>query len=163
VKKICSIIAVLAVAGAAHAKNMHKVFGTSDQLIKTAPRVEIYIIDPIPVISVEQVQGEDYIYDYHVMQSVMVKKKQAMDLVKAVLDTSQYLHGLNKKCPFMGKYALHFKKGTRAVTLILSTEPCDKAIIFCPGSVIDKKHIDLVEKSNILAAVAKLLPQQTKI
>lgn len=150
-------------AGAAHAKNMHKVYGTSDLIIKAAPRVEVYVIDPIPVLSVEQIQGEDYIYDYHVMQSMVVKKKQAADLVKAVLDTSQYLHGLNKKCPFMGKYALHFKKGTRSVTLILSSEPCDKAIIFCPGSVVDKKHIDLVEKSAILAAITKLLPQQTKI
>lgn len=147
-------------AGVANAKNMHKVFGTNDKLIKGSAKIEIYLVDPIPIMSIDQIQGEDYIYDYHVTKSLQIKRKLGIGIVNAVLDTTQYMPGVNKKCPFMGKYAVHFRQGTRSLTIILSADPCDKAIIFCPGSIIDKKHIDLIEKSSIIAAVAGFFTSQ---
>ncbi len=131
---------------------MHKVFGTHDKVIKNAPKVEVFMIDPIPVLSVEQIQGENYVYDYRVIQSNSLKKKAASAITAAALDTNQYLYGVSKKCPFMGKYAVHFRQGKQSVTIILS-DLCAKAIIFCPGSIIDKKHIDLIENSSIVLSV----------
>jgi hypothetical protein len=157
VKRIFLGMLVFAMAGTTNAKNMHKIFGTSDKIIKGAPIIQIYSIDPIPVMSVEQVQGEDYIYDYHVIKAWSFKKKAANKLVVASLDTTQYLAGIAKKCPFMGKYAIHFKKGMKSLTIIVSTQPCDKVIIFCPGTVIDKKHIDIMDNSALVAAIEALV------
>lgn len=150
-------VIVFAIAGTINAKNMHKIFGTSDKIIKGAPKIQIYSIDPIPVMSIDQIQGEDYIYDYHVLKAWTFKKKAADKLVVATLDSTQYMAGIAKKCPFMGKYAIHFKKGMQSLTIIVSTQPCDKVIIFCPGNVIDKKHIDIKENSAIVAAIDSLI------
>jgi len=157
VKRIFLGIIVFAVAGTMNAKNMHKVFGTSDKIIKGAPKIEIYSIDPIPVMSIEQIQGEDYIYDYHVLKVWSFKKKAANKLVLAVLDSTQYMPAVSKKCPFMGNYAIHFKKGMQSLTLVVSSNPCNKIIIFCPGSIVDKKHIDIIDQSAIIAAIEALI------
>lgn len=161
-KNICSILILLAIAGSVEAKNMHKVFGTDERTIKNSPKIELYMIDPIPVLSVEQIFGENYIFDYRVMKSVVLKKKDGLAVTKAILDTNQYIYGNAKKCPFMGKYAVRFQVGKRSVTIILSAEPCEKAIIFCPGSIIDKKHIDLIEKSNIFPTINALVNPESK-
>lgn len=161
-KNICSIGMLLVLAGSVNAKNMHKVFGTSDKIIKGSAKIELYVIDPIPVMSVDQVQGELYVYDYKVISTLKLSKRGGAMVAIAALDTNQYLYGVNKKCPFMGKYAVHFRQGKSSMTIILSAEPCGKAIIFCPGTIIDKKHIDLVENNRIVAAVEKLLkPKNT--
>jgi hypothetical protein len=156
-KKIVGIMMLLAIAGSVEAKNIHPVFGTTDQVIRSSSNIEIHIIDPIPVMSLDQVQGQNYIFDYHITRSITLKKSAGKNIVTSLLDSTQYLYGLNKKCPFMGKYAVRFQKGKISVTIILSTEPCDKAVIFCPGSPIDKKHIDLIEKSPIFGAIERAL------
>jgi hypothetical protein len=147
---------MLAITSSIEAKNMHKVFGPHDKAIKGSPKVHVFVIDPIPILSLEQVQGENYIYDYKVIQSCVLKKKAAASITSAVLDTTQYMYGVSKKCPFMGKYGLHFRQGKQSVTIIIS-DLCAKAIIFCPGSVIDKKHIDLVENSSLVLSIVAAL------
>ncbi len=153
VKNICLIFILLAIAGGIHAKNMHKVFGTDEKIIRSAAKIDLYMVDVIPVMSPDQIQGENYIYDYRVMKAMSIKKKAGSALIKAVLDTNQYMNGVAKKCPFMGKYAVQFRQGKRSITIILSTNPCEKAIVFCPGSIIDKKHIDIIENSTIITAI----------
>lgn len=145
------------IAGSAEAKNMNKIFGTDYTTIKNACKVELYMVDGIPVMSIEQVQGQNYVYNYRVIKAMTVKKKMGMPVFSAVLDTNQYVYGEAKKCPFMAKYAIHFRACNKTVTIIVSAQPCDKAIIFCPGSIIDKKHIDLVDNSSIISAIDKIM------
>jgi hypothetical protein len=153
----------VAATGIVHSqKNMHKIFGSESKILSGCSKVWVCEIDPIPVMSIDQVQGENYIYDYRIIKSTIHKKKDAGILILGVMDTTQYLYGINKKCPFMGKYAVQFQKGNKSITIIISTEPCDKAIIFCPGSVIDKKHIDLKDKSSIIASFGALLNPAVK-
>ena len=154
---ILPIAVGITISGSVHAKNMHKVFGTDYTTIKNSCKVELYIVDAIPVMSVEQVQGQNYIYDYRIIKAKTVKKKDGSSVFSAVLDTNQYVYGEAKKCPFMAKYAVHFRKGNKSVTIVISIQPCDKAIIFCPGSIIDKRHIDLVDHSSIISAIDKLM------
>ena len=136
---------------------MHKVLGTGSKVITSSSRILVYEINPIPVLSVDQIQGENYMYDYQILRSLVFRKKEAAGLIFGVMDTAQYLYGINKKCPFMGKYAIQFGKGTKVITMIVSPEPCEKMIIFCTGSMIDKKHIDLKDQSKIVAALQNLL------
>ena len=155
---------LVAAAGIIQAqKNMHKVFGTDSKIITGTSNVWVYEIDQIPVMSVDQVQGENYVYDYRIIKTVVHKKKDAGLLIFGIMDTTQYLYGLSKKCPFMGKYAVQFKKGNKTITMVISSEPCDKVIIFCPGSIIDKKHIDLKDKSSIVACITNLLNPVVKV
>ncbi len=63
--------------------------------------------------SVDQIQGENYVYDYRILKTVLVTKKMAGQITLAVLDTNEYLYGLNKKCPFMGKYAIQYRLGPK--------------------------------------------------
>jgi hypothetical protein len=158
VKKIYLLMILVVATGTIEAqKTMHKIFGSESKIITGSCKVWVYEIDPIPVMSLDQVQGENYIYDYRVLKSMTYRKKDASGLIIGVMDTTQYLYGVNKKCPFMGKYAIQFRKGNRALTIMVSSEPCDKAIIFCPGSIIDKKHIDLKDKGSIVDALRILL------
>ena len=144
-------------------KNMHKVFGIDSKIITGSSKIIVYEIDPVPVLSVDQVQSKNYIYDYQILRSIVFRKKNAAGLIFGVMDSTQYLYGINKKCPFMGKYAVQFRKGIKAITMIISPGPCEKTIIFCPGSMIDKKHIDLIDQSKIVAALQKLLASQPEI
>lgn len=145
-----------------NAGSMHKVFGTHDKVIKNSSKINLWIIDPVPVLSLEQFQGENYIYDFRILQTKVLSKKIGLSLTSAILDSTQYVYDVNKKCPFMGKYAVQFKQGKTTVSIILS-EVCPKAIIFCPGSVIDKKHIDLIESSSIFSAIAGLFGNESTI
>lgn len=156
-KNTFSIFILLAIAGSVQAKNMHKVFGVDYNIVKNACKVELYMVDAIPVMSIEQVQGNNYIYDYHIIKTKTIRKKEGISLFSAVLDSNQYVYGEAKKCPFMARYAVQFRKGNKSLTIVFSPQPCDKAIIFCPGSIIDKKHIDLVDNSNIVSAIDKLI------
>jgi hypothetical protein len=158
VKKISLFILLVATAGIIQAqKNMHKVFGTEVKIIQGASRAILYLVNPTPMLSVDQVQGENYICDHPVVKSITLTKKNIKDLSVAALDTNTYLYGLNKKCPFMGRYAIEFCKGNKSVILLISADPCDKMIIFCPGSVIDKKHLDLRDKGNLMILLNGLL------
>lgn len=144
-------------------KNMHKVFGTDEKIIKGSSKVWIYSIEQIPVMSVDQMQGENYVYDYRIIKTITSTKKMAGAITLAVLDTTQYFYGLNKKCPFMGKYAVQYRKGQKSITLVISAEPCEKVIIFCPGSVIDKKHIDIKTGSRIITAIESVMNPTIKV
>lgn len=135
-----------------NAANMHKVYGPHEKVIKNSSKISIMQLAPTPILSLDQLPGENYVYDYPIIKSIVVTKKMGISLTSALLDTTQYLYGINKKCPFMGKYALQYRQGKTSVTILLS-EPCTKAIIFCPGSIIDKKHIDLIERSAIMIAI----------
>src|SRR5687767_11788985 len=145
------------------AKNMHKVFGPHENLIKNSCKINIFMIDPIPIMSVEQVQGVQYIYDYKILKSMLLNKKTALLITQAVLDSNQYKYGITKKCPLMGKYAVEFKKGKTSVTLVISADPCGKAVIFCPGSTIDKKHIDLIDNGLIAKRIDMMFNPVTVI
>lgn len=142
---------------------MHKVFGTDDKVIKGSPKIWVYTIDQIPVMSADQVQGENYIYDYRITRTEEVKKKIASSLTAAILDSTQYLYGIAKKCPFMGKYAIQYRQGNKTITIIISSEPCDKVIIFAPGSIIDKKHIDLKDKNTIVSGIEAILNSTVQV
>lgn len=144
-------------------KNMHKVFGTDDKIIKGSSKVYIYAIESTPIMSVDQMQGENYVYDYRIIKTIVATKKMAGALTLAVLDTNEYFYGLNKKCPFMGKYAVQYRTGQKTITLTISSEPCEKLIIFCPGSVIDKRHIDIRIKSRIITAIETLMNPTVKV
>lgn len=161
-KNVCMVLILLAIAGSLEAKNMHKVFGTDDKTIKNSCKVGLYMIDMIPVMSVDQIQGENYVYDYRIIQSISLNKKAGTVFANAVLDTNQYVYGDAKRCPFMGKYALHFRQGKHSVTIVISVEPCEKVVIFCPGSVIDKKHIDLIAGSSLIAAFTGMFGVEKK-
>jgi len=155
-KKILVIIGIVfTIAGvqAQKEKSTDKAAG----IIKNPSTITIYEVDPIPVLSVEQVKGAQYIHDYPIKKGSTFNKKMSVDLITAVQDTSQYMSEATKMCPFMGKYAVTFKKGNQQLTILISTTPCDKVIIFCEGSFIDKTHMDLKDKSKIIYTIEELL------
>jgi len=165
IKRLLSVIIFMVIVGTQlSAKTLHPIFGNECRIIKSSCRVQVYLIDPIPVYAVEQVPNEEYIYDYKIMRKMEFKKNIAKVVTDAILDTMQYLPLVTKTCPFMGTYAVKYTVGKKTVTVVISANPCDKVIIFCPGSVIDKKHIDIKDNGTLLAAIRFLFnPVENKI
>lgn len=161
-KKIIFGLMAVAIVHSITAGNMHKVFGPHAMVIKNSAKISIMAIAPMPILSLDQLPGENYVYDFPVIQTKIVSKKEGFALSSAILDTNQYIYGVNKKCPFMGKFAVQFRQGKTTITLLFS-EPCGKAIIFCPGSIIDKKHIDLIEPSAILNTLKSFVGKEGTI
>lgn len=143
-----------------NAGNMHKVFGPHERVIKNSSKISIMLLDPTPILSLDQQPGENYVYDYPIIRTSVIAKKIGAALTATILDTNQYLYGINKKCPFMGKFAVQYRQGKTTITMLFS-EPCAKAIIFCPGSIIDKKHIDLIDGSAILNALKSFIEKES--
>lgn len=150
----CSLL--LVTLSAEGAGPVHPVLGKEALVVRKPRQVVIYTIAPFPVLSIEQVPGERYIYDYPIRGVVPFPKNQMDSLQTALLDTASYIAPETRKCPFTGAYALMFTKGKQQLVIIISDDPCPKAILFCPGSPVDKKHIDLADNCAILRILRKL-------
>lgn len=136
---------------------VHKIFGSHASIILKANSVKIYKIEKYPIVSAEQEQKELYIYDYGVTRTYSYDRTPLMDSLNTFLmDTTQFLHDDQRTCPFVGKYAVEFTRGKKTMTLIFSEKPCYKMIIFCPGTEIDKMHLDLGENNQIYDALVLL-------
>jgi hypothetical protein len=130
-------------------KDPHKVFGMYSSLIAKASNIKVYQIEKYPVVSSEQLPDVMYIYDYGITQVYTPASSLIDSLSIQLLDTTQFLYNDARNCPFVGKYAVEFTKGKSTITLIFSEDPCYKMIVFCPGTDIDRKHIDLGENNAI--------------
>jgi hypothetical protein len=134
----------------AHSKNIpHKVFGLYSSLITKATSVNVFQIEKYPVVSADQLPNVMYKYDYEINKVYEHSSKMANSFVTYLLDSTQYAYDDKRTCPFIGKYAVEFTKGKNTLTIIFSEAPCYKMIIFCPGTDIDKKHIDLGKNNKI--------------
>ena len=135
----------------------HKVYGDYAQLIAKASTIRTYQIADYPVVSPEQLPNIPYIYDYEIERIYEHDKSSASSFTEHLLDTNQYIFGNQRMCPFVGRYAVEFIKGKFNLTILFSDKACSKIIIFCPGTPIDKKHIDLGENSQIYSALIPLV------
>lgn len=158
------ILVALTLAGvqAQKQKKTHPIYGVQENLIKNPSNIWIHQVESTPVYPIQQQPSVKYIFDYPIIHSFRFNKKMGLNLISSLRDSVQYMVEATKKCVFLGKYAITFKKGKKEMTLLISSEPCDKMIIFCEGSPIDKKHIDLKEKSSIINAIEGLLKLQVQ-
>lgn len=158
---ICCSLLLVSIA-AEGAKPLHPIYGKEAKLVQHPKNVQIYAIDAFPVLSIEQVTGEQYICDYRIRMAVPYTKNQLEVLQSSLLDTASYVVPETRKCPFTGTYALVFQKGKQQLVIVLSNTDCPKAVIFCAGSAIDKKHIDLSDNGTILLALRNITPEKPK-
>ncbi len=156
-KKILIIILVAFTIVGVQAQKEGKSNDKTKSVINNPSSVIVYEVDPIPVLSVEQVQGKKYIHDYLIISTSKFDKKSSTALILALNDTSQYMSDAVKKCPFMGKYAISFKKGKMEFTVLISAEPCEKLIFFGEWSFLDKVHLDLKSKNAIVSSIEAML------
>lgn len=136
---------------------LHKVFGEYASIILKATSVKVYRIQQYPVVSTEQEPKILYVYDYGVTHIYNYDNDNRFDSLNTfLLDTAQFLYDDQRKCPFVGRYAVEFTKGKQTLTLLFSEKPCYKMIVFCPGTDIDRTHFDLGENNKIYEALTPL-------
>lgn len=135
----------------------HKIFGEYASIILKASTVKIYRIQKYPVVSAEQERNTQYVYDYEITRVYTYDDTDKLDtLTTNLMDTTQFLFEDKRTCPFVGKYAIEFTKGRKKLTIVFSERPCYKVIIFCPGTKIDKMHLDLGENNKIFESLQPL-------
>ena len=154
---LSSIFLCLIVSTSFSKDPVHKVFGEYSSIILKASSIKVYKIQQYPVVATEQEKKTLYIYDYGVTRIFHYDDINNLDsLTNYLMDTTQFLYEDRRMCPFVGKVAVEFTKGRQKLTLVFSEQPCYKVIIFCPGTDIDKTHLDLGENNRIYDTLLKL-------
>ncbi len=66
--------------------------------------------------------------DYEVYEKIITSTEQSDSLKTALLDTTNYISDIEKKCMMMPKYAMRLKTKKDTLDIVFSDNPCAKAI-----------------------------------
>lgn len=155
-KFLMSSILIISFSIIGHTTSTHPIFGQFEKIIGKSKKITLHLIDQYPVFPVEQAPEQEYILDYPIQNSLILEKSISTTVVTALLDSNNYIQDNQRKCSFLGQFAIQIHHKKFPITILLSSLECPKAIIFCEGQNIDKKHYDLTDQNQIIPILSGL-------
>ncbi len=139
-------------------------------LIKESEDIELFLIKETPINPLEQDSNKTYLCDYEAYAKVFTSSKQSDSIKIALLDTTNYIADVEKKCMIMPKYALRLKTKKDTLDIVLSDNPCAKAIAknsLLKTPKIDKEkkkedmfYVDLKTENTIIKLIQSVVPKK---
>lgn len=137
----------------------HKIFKRHIDIVKKPDTVWIYTIGETPVDPKLHDTTKSYIGNYLITNAKALDSVQTVRLQKAVIQKENYFFNVAKRCPFIAKWAIEFRKGGRKVIIIVSPANCSKVQVYLPNNT-QPTSFDLAEKNGIEATVSSLANKQ---
>lgn len=138
------------------------------KVIKESEEVELFLIKDTPTNPTEQDTSKIYLCDYEAYAKVYTSTEQSDSIKTALLDTTNYISDVEKKCMMMPKYAMRMKTKKDTLDIVFSENPCAKAIgrhslLKTPKKDEDKKedmfYIDLTSENTIIKLIESIVPK----
>lgn len=138
---------------------------TMEQIVKNSKETELFFVSDTPTNPSEQITDKIYLCDYEVSSKISISKQQSDSLKLALLDTTNYIYDMEKKCMMMPKYAMRFQTKKDTLDIVFSDNPCAKAIANSSHikNLVDKDkkegvfYVDLTEKNSIIKTIEEIL------
>lgn len=112
---------------------------------KKASMLELYTVEGTPTRPDQQVQGQLYVFDFATVHPVILTSEESAALYAALINTDNFSSTNQKRCPFIGQYAVRVGDELSAV---ISRSPCSK-IQIKEGSKGDAQHLQLVKENSL--------------
>jgi hypothetical protein len=136
-------------------QDKHPIFHKHQDIIQEATEISLWEIAEQPIPEKEQEKNKTYIEDYLTLKKVSIPQEDIETLKKTVLNAENYTAD-KKHCPMVAKYAIRFSKKRHHITLILSSNTCEKTIIFSSEKSIHKHYHDLKASNGIHQLIERI-------
>lgn len=139
------------------------------KIIKESEDIELFLIQDTPTNPTEQDTSKIYLCDYEAYEKISTSAEQSDSLKIALLDTTNYLSDVEKKCMMMPKYAMRLKTKKDTLDIVFSNNPCAKAVakhslLKTPKKDEDKKedmfYVDLQAENTIIKRIQSIIPKE---
>ncbi|WP_338766157.1 hypothetical protein WAF17_03230 [Bernardetia sp. ABR2-2B] len=140
------------------------------KIIKNSEDIELFLVKETPINPVEQDSSKTYLCDYEVYEKVFTSSAQLDSLKNALLDTTNYISDVEKKCMMMPKYAMRLKTKKDTLDIVFSDNPCAKAIaknslLKTPKIEEEKKkedmfYVDLTAENTITKLIKSIIMKE---
>jgi len=119
---------------------------------KNADMLQLFTVEQTPTPPDKQLIDKTYVLDFAIVDPVELRPEEASALYAALDDTDNYTLENQKRCPFIGEYAIEV---AGAFVAVLSSRPCSKVQMMR----VDEKeirHLELIEHNAVEVVVAGL-------
>lgn len=140
------------------------------KIIKESQEIELFLIQDTPTNPTEQDTSKVYLCDYEAYAKVFTSKNQSDSIKTALLDTTNYIADMERKCMMMPKYAIRLKTKKDTLDIVFSDNPCAKAVaknslLKTPEKKEEKKkedmfYVDLREENTIIKLIQSIVPKK---
>lgn len=139
------------------------------KIVKESEDIELFLIQNTPTNPTEHDSSKVYLCDYEAYEKISISSEQSDSLKTALLDTTNYIADVEKKCMMMPKYAMRLKTKKDTLDIVFSDNPCAKAVgkhslLKTPKKDEDKKedmfYVDLQEKNTIIQLIQSIIPKK---
>ncbi|WP_375560733.1 hypothetical protein ACE193_24065 [Bernardetia sp. OM2101] len=139
------------------------------KIIKESEDIELFLIQNTPTNPTEQDTSKVYLCDYEAYEKIPTSSEQSDSIKTALLDTTNYISDVEKKCMMMPKYAMRLKTKKDTLDIVFSDNPCAKAIgkhslLKNPKEDEEKKedmfYIDLTAENTIIKFIQNTIPKK---
>jgi hypothetical protein len=139
------------------------------KVIKESEDIELFLIKDTPTNPTEQDTSKIYLCDYESYEKISISSEQSDSLKIALLDTTNYISDVEKKCMMMPKYAMRLKTKKDTLDIVFSDNPCAKAVgkhslLKTPKKDEEKKedmfYIDLTAENTIIKLIQSSIPKK---
>jgi len=140
------------------------------KIIKDSEKIELFLIKNTPINPTEQDSSKTYLCDYEVFEKISISSEQSDSLKTALLDTTNYISDVEKKCMMMPKYAMRMKTKKDTLDIVFSDNPCAKAVaknslLKTPKKEEEKKkenmfYVDLTAENTIIKLIQSFVPKK---
>ncbi len=139
------------------------------KIIKNSEDIELFLVKETPIDPTEQDSNKIYLCDYEAYAKVFTSSEQSDSLKIVLLDTTNYISDVEKRCMMMPKYAIRLKTKKDTLDIVFSDNPCAKAIaknslLKTPKIDEDKKedmfYVDLTEQNSIIKLIQSIIPKE---
>ena len=139
------------------------------KVIKESKEVELFLIKDTPTNPTEQDTNKIYLCDYEAYAKVYTSSEQSDSIKNTLLDTTNYIADVEKKCMIMPKYAIRMKTQKDTLDIVFSDNPCAKAVakhslLKNPKKDEDKKedmfYVDLKAENTIIKLIQSIVPKE---
>lgn len=136
-----------------------------EKIIKNSNQVELFFIENTPTKPSEQIADNVYVCDYKVSSTISISKQQSDSIKLALLDTTNYIYDMEKRCMMMPKYGMRLKSKKDTLDIIVSNNPCAKAAANSSSikNLSDKEqkkglfYVDLTVDNTIIKTIEEIL------
>jgi formaldehyde-activating enzyme involved in methanogenesis len=143
------------------------------KIIKESQEIELFLIQNTPTNPTEQDTSKVYLCDYEAFEKISISPEQSDSLKTALLDTTNYISDVEKKCMMMPKYAMRMKTKKDTLDIVFSDNPCAKAVAknsLLKNPKIDKVdeekkkenmfYVDLTTENTIIKLIQSIIPKK---
>jgi hypothetical protein len=119
-------------------------------------RVTVFEVSQFQTAPLERAIGVEYVMDFQAISKRALSKDEIAEVKVALADSANYIAGMTRSCPFIGKYGIRIENRSSVTEIIISQETCPK-MIFRSGTQEQVTYFDLAKNNSLHKILQQLI------